>query len=127
MQGKDNALQGGVNMGLASFATVNLALPLLLNEERYEVPIESLGLVVVIGCEGAVNRSCIMNRDSGDTRFEVDWSAPRNVLHDYGDMGCIGFVNKFYLYTRKHLRGWWWIDPPHRRHDNVISAMEKAG
>ena len=66
---------------------------------------------------------------SGNTRFEVAWSAPRPALLIVADQGSCSWNNKFQLFdtSKGGLRGWIENDPHHRTHNNHLLAIDRSG
>lgn len=126
--GLDHALQTGLGLsGLAAFACSAPVLALKAGETRYWVQVRDLPIEIQRCSPDRDRRSCIAS--GGQRRLEVNWSAPRPSLHINCDMGMIGWVSKAALYHSGvgALRGWWEADPAHRRHNNVLGAISRAG
>jgi hypothetical protein len=62
------------------------------------------------------------------SRLEVVWSRPRAILFQVLDMGSIGWPSKRILFSGPYaIHGFFDMDPPHRRHDNVLLALGDSG
>jgi hypothetical protein len=54
------------------------------------------------------------------------WSEPRRILHCCMDQGSIGWPSNYFLYFHQKLRGWMFMDPSHRRYNNVLDALKDS-
>lgn len=103
--------------------------PLRSDERRYFVSISELPAAMQQRAECRSKRSCVETTDLGGgkrRRLEVDWQETRIVLHSWADMGSCGYPSKFYMYLDQHLRGFFFMDPLHRRHDNTVNSVKGA-
>ena len=124
----DHALRGGVGLSFTVFCPTIPVLPLGPGERRYYVNANSLLAEVLVGLPSRVRRSCIRSISDRSTRLEVFWGDPyRRILHSHTDQGSRNMPHKFYLYARRGVRGWCWIDSPHRRANNTILALKDVG
>ena len=126
----DHAIQNGLGMlGFLAFRAPRPLLPLGATERRYFVPMDSLPADLQQLAAGRTRRACIADSAPGTQRLEVCWSEPRPSLHCVLDMGTIGWPSKFGLFhaSKGQLRGWWEVDPPHRRHNNAKNALSQSG
>ena len=97
-------------------------------EERFYMPIDRVPTKYLKQCAGVKRRSCILNKSTKATRFEVSWSTPRPSLHTNVDMGSGSFpvLHALYDQDRGKVAGWFEPDPPHRRHNNHHIACHAA-
>lgn len=127
----DHALQSCVPGGLSVFQAKRSLRPLRKDERRFWVKVDSLPASIQKRAHRRTRRACIAttNEDgSRTTRLEADWSEQRRILHSWLDMGSSTFQNKYYAYldSEMRIRGWFWLDPEHRRHDNTKNAIEHS-
>ena len=125
--GTDHALVQGTTWGLSKFIANEPVKALNPDfEQMFFVPAEKLPPALQESLHGRSHRMCVLDKPSGQTRLVVKWSAQRDVLQCFLDQGSIGWVAKGWLYLKEQLRGWFWCDPPHRRHENSKLSFLRA-
>jgi hypothetical protein len=60
-------------------------------------------------------------------KLEALWSGPRASLHTTLDQGSIGWPSRGMLFYKYGLRGGRWLDPCHRRANNLSDALSSSG
>lgn len=127
MMALDAALQGSFGTcGLKDFVGQHRAAPLPAGAKRYFVEISKLHEDLQRSAAGTDRRACVVFGDKR-RRLEVCWQSPRPRLMLSLDMGSIGWASMTHLFgSRGGLRGWFEMDPPHRRHDNVLQAFNES-
>lgn len=126
MKGLDHGLSAGLGLSLAFFAAGQPCRPLLATEKRYMVPSSSLPFELRAIAPDRTHRACVWDGGAKAGRLEVQWSASRPLLHDCSDMGPSNWPSQYFLYSQAQIRGYFWFDLPHRRHDNVKNAIGKV-
>lgn len=126
VKGLDAALDGGLGLSLQTFLPHRACAPLTESEERFVVPVSSLPPEVQELAPEREDRLCIRDTTTGATKFEVVWSNRRTLVNVL-DQGAEGWPSKFWLAYRLKLRFEFFFDPPHRRHNNCLMAMQQAG
>ena len=127
----DNALRMGADMDLAQFQVAAESHVFFRPEQQFRtVALEHLPEAVRRVSLGCTQR--IVARDRGSDalpKLAVPWGEDRRVLHLHIDQGSIGVPSKLWLFSKDGgaLRGWFWLDHAHRRHNNVIDALKVAG
>ena len=125
--GTDHALVQGTTWGLSKFIANEPVKALNPDfEQMFFVIAEKLPPALQESLHGRSHRMCVLDKPSGQTRLVVKWSAQRDVLQCFLDQGSIGWVAKGWLYLKEQLRGWFWCDPPHRRHENSKLSFLRA-
>jgi hypothetical protein len=122
----DNALALGAGLDLKQFCVEKPPCKLAAHETRFCVEVASCPAGVRGASADRKLRSCIQDKQAGTTRLEVKWGPARYTIHCNLDEGGDNFTNKFWLFLKKQVRGWLWIDPTHRRHNNWTSACSDA-
>ena len=94
-------------------------------EHRYFVKVASLpdDLRELGAQQGHVERSCIYNSKTKETRLEVAWSEPRPSLWSLTDQGSSGWHGKLNLYYAYNVRGAERFYVPHRTVRNRALAI----
>ena len=104
LQASDNALMGGLHIeGLSVFRVAHPPGPLGPTMGRFYIPMAGFPgpLQAVAHCR--TRRSCIKDKDSGQTRLEVMWQLPRPSLHHCIDTyGVCGVAMQVV-----HVYTWW--------------------
>ena len=124
--GTDHALQL-IDSSLRAFQLDGQSALLGATEGFYDIPLEALPEGLRENAGGRLKRVAVENRSTGKTRLAVAWSSPRKVLHCHIDQGSVGLPSKLWLFCRQQVRGWFWLDSAHRRHNNAIDSFNDAG
>ena len=122
----DNALALGAGMSCQDFVMQGPPRALKAHEERFFISVDSCPESVRTASADRELRSCIKDKAAGKNRLEVCWGAPRKIIHSNLDEGGDNLTNKFWLFLQRHVRGWLWVDPTHRRHNNWTGACSDA-
>ena len=126
VQALDHTLQMGAELSLCVFRPAQDNVVLGPDEEFYSVQMESLP--DALRQDGVrTTRVCVLNKTDGVSRFAVFWNSPRRTVHFHTDQGSIGAPAKLWLLLTKHLRGWFWLDTSHRRHNGVTDTFAACG
>ena len=112
--------------GYQHFAVESPMAALKQDERRYHIPVQDLPEEIQLASPGRSRRCCIMNTTSQSSKLEARWSEARPRLHEFLDMGAVSYQPRYYLYCGLPVRGTWFLDPPHRRHDNALNAWRKS-
>ena len=124
----DHALKTGVGGNLADVISKSKCLRLLESEERYFVEASALPSEIMAASPDRCRRSCVLDRVTGRTRLEVNWSQHQRGLIIHTDMGAATWPAKLWLMGNKlqPLHGVVFPDPSHRRHNNFNLALDRA-
>ena len=127
MQGWDNAWSSGTGLNITSFwATAHLG-PSPNAARRYMIPMSALPQELQSACPSLKRRSCLPLNDRA-IRLEFNWADPcRRVMMSFLDQGSPGWPSKTYTHLTQGFHGWYWCDPPHRRHNNCVDSIKQAG
>ena len=111
--------------GLKTFEAQHEVAPLSKGQTRFRVPLQDLPEELRAVSPGRIFRSCLEGPGEEDSCLEANWSERRCVVQDFSDMGAIGWYWKPFVYCVGKVRGWYWPDPLHRRHNGwkMPSAM----
>ena len=122
----DHALLGGFGHGLSLFKSTRGARRLEPGERQYFLQADQLTRSLRALCPPSlVRRSCVMSPNR--SWMEVPYDEKKKAsLFSWLDMGSCAFPSKYYLYLSCKLRGWWWWDISHRRHDNYLQALKSS-
>ena len=122
----DNALSLGTGLDCMRFLVDSPPSKLAAHEQQFFVEVAGCPEAVREASADRVRRSCTKDSASGKSRLQVKWGHARYVLHCNLDEGGDNLTNKFWLFLKRGIRGWLWIDPTHRRHNNWTSACNDA-
>jgi hypothetical protein len=100
--------------GLIHFKAEGLAGRLSLDETRYFVAFNDLPDDIKLNSVGMVERSCVHNKLTNDTRLEVKWGEPLPSVWPVTDGGADQFPCRLKLFYKYNIRGCEKYDPPHR-------------
>ena len=123
----DHAIRGGTGMdGLRMFVADSPVGRLGPHEQRVWRPRTDTAADVQADATDRMRRAFVLEEDTGRERLEIHWSSRRPSLWCYLDMGSAGWSYKHWLYLARRVRGWWYPDPAHRRHDNFTNSLTDA-
>lgn len=132
IQAMDHGLKAGMGSSLAAFIPSQPLKPLAATEVRFFS--EEVGLLPPDpgGCTLPRTRSCILDRSTGKSRYELnlaikDGRVWRPTLITHTDQGTIGWLSLFWLYLKFHARGFMSPDPWHRIWNNAKGDLKAAG
>ena len=119
----------GYTDGVATFRREVVSRPLEVTEQRYYVPVESLGQAMQRSSPGRKRRACIVDTVTKRTRLEILWSSPRPSLHFCIDQCHTSFNNKKPLLSVSdgQISGTVEADVAHRWHNNHGLALCRSG
>ena len=112
--------------GVLRFMPVERVTQLAPGMQRRYVPTESLPEQYQHASFGRPLRSVLLMPD-GNTQFECVWSGSRDALHFRLDCGTIGWPSRGWLIHSEGMRGERWLDPCHRRSNNITDALNWSG
>jgi len=122
----DNGLQAVGLEGLQQFMPARRLQKLQPGVSRKFVAMDTLPQIFQDAAAGRSSRSVLLMPD-GATQLECLWSGQRSVLHTNLDCGTIGWPGRGWLLHSLGARGERWLDPCHRRSNNVVDALAHAG
>ena len=93
----DNALLGGLGMGLQTFVAARPPAAFTANQQRAFVPSSKLPKEIAAE-HGHETRAVIIDRTTKEKHLEVAWGPERRSLWEAIDCGSIGYWSKFLLY-----------------------------
>jgi len=124
----DNALLNGAELSLKVFQVAQEAYCLHQDNVRLFVQdLKDMPEAIKAASLGRCQRVCGLDSGSSQTALAIHWAVARRVLHCHIDQGAVGVPSKVWLFCRQRLRGWFWIDHAHRRHNCVIDAFAACG
>lgn len=129
MMAADDAIRSSTGLtGLREFQVRRPVRPLRAGEALYHVSMDSLPEDLQRRAQGRTRRCCLQSLGE-QPRLYVNWHGPRPVLLTVLDMGSIGWVSKGFLFSNSggKLRGFYDVDPCHRRYDNVLHSLQESG
>lgn len=122
----DQALRLGVGFGLAELVPRRRVGTLGKGEKRRWIAVEKLP-EAVRGPAGPRTRRGVVVAEDRSTRLEAAWTDRRLVVHNMLDCGSVGWPSRAWAAYSQGCRLERWLDPPHRRHNNVADALSEAG
>ena len=124
--GYAGALDMSVGQCLARFVDETPLQLLQVRQQRFLVPLQSLPADLRSVAFGRTRRSYIREADCR-TRLDVIWQRKQSSLFSHIDMGGVGWHGMETLYCDWRCRGWFFAEPAHRRHDNWLLSLQRAG
>ena len=122
----DHALLAGMGCGLDTFVCEDSGGKLTATERRYFIPSADLPEPLQKLRPDRSRCACVWDLSAVAGRLEIEWGATRRLLVTWQDMGAVGWPSKYYAYLVCQIRGWFFPDPAHRRHDNMNLAVDAA-
>lgn len=126
LAGLDQSLRSTYGFGIAGFVPSRPLRPLDDKHTRNYAPIESLPAALQAIAAGRTRRAVLVDDESGAAVLETAWDEDRRVLHCMLDCGSVGWPGKNWMFYSAECRGERWIDPPHRRSDNITDALQDS-
>ena len=122
----DHALRETFSWSLSDLRPQQPCTRLEAGQQRYMVKMEDLPLGIRQSSYGRSHRSCVRRVD-GTTFLEAPQVPHRRVLHEWLDMGSVGWNGRYPLFHKWQCRGSMGFDPSHRRWDNVLNVYTSSG
>lgn len=120
----DHSMRLSFGFGLAALKPARRMQPPREGEKRRLIPISSLPPAVAAASGKRLKPSFLEHE--GRSRLEAAWSGERNLAHSMLGCGSIGWPAKGWLASVPGCRLVRWLDPPHRRSNNVQGALCSA-
>lgn len=108
--------------GVAALVPSRPLRPLNGKFTRKFVSMQALPEAVRASAAGRTRRAVLVAED-GSASLETAWQDNRRILHCMIDCGSVGWPSKNWLFYSAECRGERWIDPPHRRSNNIADAL----
>lgn len=124
--GLDQALQSTYGFGLAALVPLRPLRPLAAGVRREYLPIAALPQSIQASAGGRVRRSVLLDPSTERPQLETAWGGVRRLLHSMIDCGSVGWMSKNWVYYSAECRGERWMDPPHRRSNNISDALTSS-
>ena len=128
MQAVDQSLLTSSGLGYAHYqAPARSPAALAPQERRFYVDIGDLPDAMHATANGRTRRACVENAATGERWLENPLSGNRDQLWCHLDQGAIGWPAQHWLYGDMRLRGFFFGDISHRRHDNYQDVFKESG
>ena len=113
--------------GLKSFQAHDAVGALQENIDRFSIAVDKLPAEMRTASIGRARRSCLLNRDTKETKLEIAWASTRPSLWCLVDQGSVGWPAKLRAYYKAKIRGSESVCYAHRRIRNRELALTKSG